>query len=200
MLYDSNYPPSRERLESNMRDADGVLCMLTDRFDLALLEEAQRLKILSYMSVGLDHVDLEAATRRGIYVTYTPHVLKDATADLTWTLVAVARSICEADRFVRGGLRKVASAPNLLLGSDVYGKTLGIIGMGGTGYAVARRATGFVCRHSTIKDTEFLFKIRQCNHSPPFNRADEWSYQRREATLNETNRLIDRHFKRRDRG
>jgi len=144
VLYDSDYPPSREWLESNMRDAEGVLCMVTDRFDLALLEKAQRLKVLSSMSAGLDHVDLDAATRCGIYVTYTPDVLTNATADLTWALLlAVARRICEADRFVRGGLWKMAWAPNLLLGSDVYGKTLGVIGMGRIGYAVAKRATGF---------------------------------------------------------
>jgi glyoxylate reductase len=144
VLYDSDYPPTREWLESNIRGADGVLCMLTDRFDSELLEKAERLKVLSSMSVGLDHVDLDAATRRGIYVTYTPDVLTDATADLTWALLlAAARRVCEADRFVRGGLWKVAWAPNLLLGSDVYGKTLGIIGMGRIGYAVAKRATGF---------------------------------------------------------
>jgi glyoxylate reductase len=144
VLYDSDYPPTREWLESNIRGADGVLCMLTDRFDSELLEKAERLKVLSSMSVGLDHVDLDAATRRGVYVTYTPDVLTDATADLTWALLlAAARRVCEADRFVRGGLWKVAWAPNLLLGSDVYGKTLGIIGMGRIGYAVAKRATGF---------------------------------------------------------
>jgi glyoxylate reductase len=66
VLYDSDYPPTREWLESNIRGADGVLCMLTDRFDSELLEKAERLKVLSSMSVGLDHVDLDAATRRGV--------------------------------------------------------------------------------------------------------------------------------------
>jgi len=116
------------------------VCLLID----SILSSWRRLSVLSSMSVGLDHVDLDAATRRGIYVTYTPDVLTDATADLTWALLlAAARRVCEADRFVRGGLWKVAWAPNLLLGSDVYGKTLGIIGMGKIGYAVAKRATGF---------------------------------------------------------
>ena len=147
VLHDSDYPPTREWLESSIRDADGVLCMLTDRFDSSLLEMAERLRVLSSMSVGLDHIDLAAATKRGIYVTYTPDVLTDATADLTWALLlAAARRISEADRFVRAGLWKVAWAPNLLLGSGVYGKTLGIIGMGRIGYAVAKRATGFDMR------------------------------------------------------
>ena len=147
VLHDSDYPPTREWLESSIRGADGVLCMLTDRFDSRLLEKAERLKVLSAMSVGLDHIDLAAATKRGIYVTYTPDVLTDATADLTWALLlAAARRISEADRFVRAGLWKVAWAPNLLLGSSVYGKTLGIIGMGRIGYAVAKRATGFDMR------------------------------------------------------
>jgi len=144
VLFDSDHPPSRRWLESNIQDAEGVLCMLTDKFNSELLEKATRLKVLSSMSVGLDHVDLEAATKRGIYVTYTPDVLTDATADLTWALLlAAARRICEADRFVRSGKWKVAWAPNLLLGSDVYGKILGIIGMGRIGYAVAKRAVGF---------------------------------------------------------
>ncbi|NHV96711.1 MAG: D-glycerate dehydrogenase [Thaumarchaeota archaeon] len=167
VLYDSDYPPTREWLESNIRGADGVLCMLTDRFDSELLEKAERLKVLSSMSVGLDHVDLDAATRRGVYVTYTPDVLTDATADLTWALLlAAARRVCEADRFVRGGLWKVAWAPNLLLGSDVYGKTLGIIGMGRIGYAVAKRATGFGMqilyhqRHRIPEDKERVVNAR----------------------------------------
>lgn len=143
-LYDSDEPPSRGWLESNIRDADGVLCMLSDRFDSELFEKAERLKVLSSMSVGLDHVDLDAATKHGVYVTYTPDVLTDATADLTWALIlGVARRVSEAERFLRSGLWKVAWAPNMFLGSDVYGKTLGIIGMGRIGYAVAKRARGF---------------------------------------------------------
>ena len=167
VLYDSNYPPSREWLESNIRSADGVLCMLTDRFDTQLIGMAERLKVLSSMSAGLDHVDLTAATKRGIYVTYTPDVLTDATADLTWALLlASARRISEADRFVRGGAWKAAWAPNLLLGSDVYGKTLGIIGMGRIGYAVAKRAGGFDMqilyyqRHRISEDKEKAVNAR----------------------------------------
>jgi len=167
VLYDNDYPPSREWLESNILDADGVLCMLTDKFDSELLKKAEHLKVLSSMSVGLDHVDLDAATRRGIYVTYTPDVLTDATADLTWALLlAAARRISEADRFVRSGRWKVAWAPNLLLGSDVYGRTLGIIGMGRIGYAVAKRATGFGMqilyyqRHRVSEDKEKAVNAR----------------------------------------
>ncbi len=143
-LYDSDEPPSRCWLESNIGDADGVVCTLSDRFDSELFKKAERLKVLSSMSVGLDHVDLDAATMRGVYVTYTPDVLTDATADLTWALLlGVARRVSEAERFLRGGLWRVAWAPNMFLGSDVYGKTLGIVGMGRIGYAVAKRARGF---------------------------------------------------------
>ncbi|MEM2883767.1 MAG: D-glycerate dehydrogenase [Nitrososphaerales archaeon] len=146
-LYDSDEPPGSEWLEVNIGDADGVLCMLSDKFDLDLLEKAKRLKVISSMSVGLDHIDLDAATRRGIYVTYTPDVLTDATADLTWALLlGIARRVSEAERFLRGGLWRVAWSPNFFLGSDVYGKTLGIVGMGRIGYAVAKRARGFDMR------------------------------------------------------
>src|SRR5207245_5032327 len=105
-------------------------------------DEAPRLKVVAVYAVGYDNVDVAAATRRGIVVTNTPDVLTETTADLAWALIlAVMRRIPEADRLVREG-RWEGWTPAQLLGADVFGKTLGIIGMGRIGRAVARRAAG----------------------------------------------------------
>jgi glyoxylate reductase len=94
----------RQRLSKEIREADGLLCLLTDKIDEGLMMAAPRLKVIANCAVGFDNVDVAAATRRGIMVTNTPRVLTDATADLTWALImAVARRIPEADRFLRAG-------------------------------------------------------------------------------------------------
>src|SRR3989442_14979279 len=123
--------------------ADALAVTLTERVDADVLDRAPRLKVVAVYAVGYDNVDVAAATRRGIVVTNTPDVLTETTADLTWALIlAVTRRILEADRLVREG-RWEGWAPTQLLGADVFGKTLGIIGMGRIGCAVARRAGGF---------------------------------------------------------
>lgn len=126
--------------------ADGLLCLLTDRIDGGFLARAPRLRAISTVSVGVDHIDLAAATARGIPVGHTPGVLTETTADLAFALLlAAARRVVEADRFVRaGGWR--SWRPDLLLGRDVHGATLGIVGFGAIGRAVARRARGFGMR------------------------------------------------------
>ncbi len=146
-LHDSDEPPSREELKEHARGKDALLCLLTDKIDREIMDLAPNLKVISTYSVGYDHIDIEEATRRGIYVTHTPGVLTEAVADLAWALLlAVARRVVEADRCVREGGWTIAWYPTFMLGSAVYGKTLGIIGLGRIGTAVARRAKGFNMR------------------------------------------------------
>jgi len=132
--------PAREALRAAVARADGLLCLLTDPVDAELLDAAPRLRAVSSVSVGLDHVDLAAATARGIPVGFTPGVLTDTTAELAIALLlAAARHLVEADRFVREG-RWREWAPDLLLGRDLAGATLGVVGLGAIGRAVAVRA------------------------------------------------------------
>jgi glyoxylate reductase len=140
-------PPDRpltvQELQQGFAQADAVICMLSDRIDAELLSHAARLKILANYAVGYNNIDLAAAESRGIAVTNTPDVLTDATADLTWSLLlAVARHVIEGDRWMRAGTWQ-GWAPTQMLGADVAGKTLGIIGMGRIGQAVAQRSQGF---------------------------------------------------------
>lgn len=135
--------PTDEDRRRGFAQAEAVICTLTDPVTDALLAAAPRLKIIANYAVGYNNIDVAAATRRGIVVTNTPDVLTDATADLTWALLlAVARRIVEGDRWVRSG-QWPGWAPTQMLGADVTGKTLGIIGRGRIGQAVARRAEGF---------------------------------------------------------
>src|SRR4051794_20929261 len=135
--------PDREELLAGVATADAVLCMLTERIDGELLDAAPNLRIVANLAVGFDNVDVAAATERGIVVTTTPDVLTDATADLAWTLIlATARRVAEADRFARSG-EWTAWSGLALLGAPVAGRTLGIVGLGAIGTAVARRASGF---------------------------------------------------------
>lgn len=136
-------PMPREQILEKVPEAEGLLCMVTDRIDDALMDRAPRLRMIANFGVGYDNIDVPAATARGIWVSNTPGVLTDATADLTFALIlAVARRIVEGDRKMRAGEFK-CWAPRLFLGVDVSGKTLGIIGLGQIGKAVARRARGF---------------------------------------------------------
>ncbi|MBU1317780.1 MAG: D-glycerate dehydrogenase [candidate division Zixibacteria bacterium] len=134
----------REILEEKIRGADGVLSLLSDRIDAPLMDIAgPQLKVISNYAVGFDNVDLAAATERGILVCNTPDVLTETTADLAFALLlAAARRLNEGVDFVRGGKWKTWG-PMLLLGHDVHRATLGLIGMGRIGGAVARRASGF---------------------------------------------------------
>ncbi|MDP2661706.1 MAG: D-glycerate dehydrogenase [Dehalococcoidia bacterium] len=136
-------PPSAADLLSAVRDADAMLCMLTDNIDKGVLEAGSRLLVVANMAVGYNNIDIGAATARRIPVTNTPGILTETTADLAWALLlAVARRVVEGDRLVKAGQFK-GWQPMLLLGGDVHGKTLGVVGMGRIGTAVARRARGF---------------------------------------------------------
>ncbi len=131
--------------------ADALVCLLADRVAAEVFTLCPRLVVVANYAVGVNNVDLEAARTTGVWVTNTPDVLTDATADLTWALIlAVARRVVEGDRLVRDGGFS-GWKPDLLLGAGLQGKTLGIVGLGRIGRAVARRASGFgmwVCYHS----------------------------------------------------
>src|SRR5678815_962054 len=134
---------SQVSLTDGARDVDGIICLLTDKIDHDLIASSERLRIIANVAVGYNNIDMEAARAKGITVTNTPDVLTDATADLTWALIlAVTRRVVEADAYLRAGNFKRWDF-NLLLGSGLTGKTLGIIGYGRIGRAVARRAAGF---------------------------------------------------------
>jgi len=140
-------PPPYEVLLEKAKEVDALATLLTDKIDCNLLKNSPKLRIIAQYAVGYDNIDVECATKLGIYVTNTPGVLTEAVADLTWGLIlAVARRIVEADHFVRSGewwKTKTGWHPLMMLGMEVYGKTLGIVGMGRIGRAVARRARGF---------------------------------------------------------
>lgn len=134
---------TRDELLEGVRGADALLCLLTDTIDDELMAANPQLKVISNYAVGFNNIDIKAATKRGIPVCNTPGVLTDATADLAWTLLmSTARRVVEGDAFVRQGKFK-GWGPMLLLGADITGKTLGIVGMGRIGQAVAKRAKGF---------------------------------------------------------
>ncbi|MEA4884795.1 MAG: D-glycerate dehydrogenase [Clostridia bacterium] len=134
---------SRSDLIKRIGNVEGLLCLLTDVVDAEIMSRAPRLRAISNYAVGFNNIDIPEATRRGISVANTPGVLTETTADLAWALLmSAARRVVEADRFTREG-RFESWDPMLMLGADVYGKTLGIIGLGRIGQAVARRARGF---------------------------------------------------------
>ncbi|MGI6702526.1 MAG: 2-hydroxyacid dehydrogenase [Clostridia bacterium] len=133
----------RDVLMDAVEDVDALLCLINDTVDREVIGRAKRARIIANYGVGYNNIDVPAATERGIVVTNTPGVLTDATADLAWgLLLATARRIVESDKYTRAG-RYESWSPNLLLGRSVAGKTLGIIGAGRIGRAVARRGLGF---------------------------------------------------------
>jgi len=135
--------PAPSVLREGLCQADAAIVTLGDFIDAETIRAATRLKILANYAVGYNNIDLAAARARGLIVTNTPDVLTDATADLTWALLlATARRVAEGDALVRSG-RWTGWSPTQLLGAEVSGKTLGIIGMGRIGQAVAHRAVGF---------------------------------------------------------
>jgi glyoxylate reductase len=142
-VWPGDLPPSPAELRERTRDADGLLCLLTERVDAGLLDACPRLRVVSNYAVGTDNVDLEACAARGIAVGRTPDVLTDATADLAWALIlASVRRLPEAAAAVRAGEWRTFEATRWI-GTTLAGKTLGIVGFGRIGRAVARRAEGF---------------------------------------------------------
>ncbi|MHA1480637.1 MAG: 2-hydroxyacid dehydrogenase [Candidatus Thorarchaeota archaeon] len=140
-------PPGQKQIVELAKDAIGIVTLLSDVIDSEMIESLPKLKVISQYAVGYDNIDISTANKRGIIVTNTPGILTETTADLTWALImATSRRIVEADTYVRKGNWKVAWGPEMLMGTDVFGATLGIIGLGRIGCAVARRAKGFSMR------------------------------------------------------
>ncbi len=146
-VWDGELPPSRDNLLKRVRGVDGILSLLTDKIDGEVMDMAgEQLKVISNHAVGFDNIDVPAATARKIPVGNTPDVLTDATADFSFALMmAAGRRLIEADRYVRDGKWKTWS-PMLLLGTEMKGATLGLVGFGRIGKAMARRAVGFDMR------------------------------------------------------
>lgn len=165
-------------LRRGFSEADAVVCTLADRIDASLLSSATTLKIVANYAVGYNNIDLSAAAQRDIVVTNTPDVLTDATADLTWALLlAVARRVAEADAWIRTGTW-AGWTPTQILGADITGKTLGIVGMGRIGQAVARRATGF--------GMSVLYAGRHAVSNPP---GVSWTWQPLDTVLTHSDYL-----------
>jgi glyoxylate reductase len=169
-IWPGRTPPPAEELRERAKRAGALLTMLTDRVDGALLDAGPSLRAVANYAVGTDNVDLDAATRRGIPVGNTPDVLTETTADLAWALLmAGARRLGEAERFVRAG-EWGPWEPDTLLGVDVHGATLGIVGFGRIGQAVARRASGFGMEVLHTRDTDLDDLLRRSDfvslHTP----------------------------------
>ena len=146
-IWPGDFPPPREDLLDRVRGVDGLLCLITDRIDAAVLDAAgAQLRVVSQMAVGVDNVDVAACAARGIPVGNTPGVLTETTADIAWALIlAAARRVVESAEFVKRGDWKTWG-PLLMAGVDVHDRTLGVVGFGQIGQAVARRAQGFGMR------------------------------------------------------
>lgn len=159
-LWQEELPPSREELLKRVQGVDGILSLLTDKIDGEVMDTAGKLlKVISNFAVGFDNIDIQAATDRKIPVGNTPDVLTDATADFAFALMmAAGRRLIEADQYVRDGKWKTWG-PMLLLGTEMKGATLGLVGFGRIGKAMARRALGFDMRviyfDPADKSTEF---------------------------------------------
>ena len=145
-IWHKDLPPPRDVLLDNIHGIEGLLCLLTDKVDAEMLSRASKLRVISNYAVGYDNIDIAEATKRGIIVTNTPDVLTETTADFTFALMmAAARRVVEGDKQVRAGDWKTWG-PLILLGRDMHHATVGIIGLGRIGTAVARRARGFDAR------------------------------------------------------
>jgi len=149
---------TRKELLENIRDADGVLCLLTDKIDAEVFNTAISSKGFANYAVGYDNIDVEEATRRGIPVSNTPGVLTDATAELAWALLfSIARRVVESDAFLRSG-KWQGWGPLQFIGGDIEGKTLGVVGTGRIGTAMALKSRGFNMKvvYSDVADNPVL--------------------------------------------
>ena len=145
-LHEADKPLGRTELIARLKGRQGLICLITDAIDAPLLAACPDLKVVANVAVGFNNIDVAEATKRGVVITNTPDVLTETAADFAWTLLmATARRVVEADRYVREG-KFTQWEFMLLLGGDIHGKTLGIIGFGRIGRAMARRARGFDMR------------------------------------------------------
>jgi len=171
-------PPPKKAIIEKAAKVDALATLLSDKIDAEVYDAAPNLKIVAQMAVGFDNIDVVEATKRGIHVTNTPGVLTETTADFAWALLmAVARRVVEADKYVRSGQWKVGWHPMMLQGRDVYGATLGIVGLGRIGCAIAKRAKGFdmkVLYYDVIRrpDFEKEYDIEYTEIDALFKKAD----------------------------
>ncbi|EGL83964.1 D-isomer specific 2-hydroxyacid dehydrogenase NAD-binding [Caldalkalibacillus thermarum TA2.A1] len=176
-MWEADTPCPRDKLLEEAAKADALFTMVVDRIDQEVLKRGQNLKIVANMAVGYDNIDVETAKHLGIMVSNTPDVLTEATADLTFALLmATARRVVEASQAVYEG-RWQSWSPMFMAGQDVYGKTLGIVGMGRIGEAVARRARGFdmdILYHNRKPKTEAEEKLgaTYCSFEDLLQKAD----------------------------
>jgi glyoxylate reductase len=196
-IWDDDLPPPRDELLRRVDGVEGLLALLTDRVDDELLDRAgPQLKVVSNYAVGFDNVDVPACTARGIPVGNTPGVLTETTADLAWALLmAAARRVAEGDRYVRAD-RWRTWGPLLLLGSDVHGATIGIVGFGRIGQAVAQRAQGFGMRilyHDLARGSEDVERATGATFVPLEQLLAEADFVSLHVNLTDVTRgLIDR--------
>nr|WP_285874423.1 D-glycerate dehydrogenase [Halalkalibacter oceani] len=162
MWQEEDIPIPREELKKRVKKVDGLYCLLTETIDDEIFNEATQLKIISNMAVGYNNINIETAKKKGIMVTNTPGVLTETTADLTFALLmATSRRLIEASQYISQG-EWTTWSPMQLTGQDVFGATLGIIGMGRIGEAVAKRAKGFDMRvlyYNRSQKTELEHKL-----------------------------------------
>ena len=148
-------PPPKSVIIEKASKVDALTTLLSDKIDAEVFDAAPNLKIVAQFAVGFDNIDVKEATKRGIYVTNTPGVLTETTADFAWALLmAAARRVVEADKYVRTGKWRVGWHPMMFQGRDIYGATLGIVGLGRIGSSIAKRAKGFdmkVLYHDVIR-------------------------------------------------
>ena len=177
-MHPQDYPMDRDAILSSIHGKHGLLCMITDGIDETLFESAPGLKIVANFGVGFNNIDVKAATDRGIMVTNTPGVLTDATADIAMALIlTVGRRVVEGDQYTRHGKFRFW-APYHFLGHEITGKTLGIVGMGRIGAAVARRAAGFNMpviyhnRHRLPEDEEASLGARYVDFQTLLQQSD----------------------------
>ena len=196
LVWPHEEPPSRDVLLREISKADALLTLLTDPIDRDVIQAAtSRLKVISQMAVGTDNIDIAAATQKGIPVGHTPDALTEACADFTWALMtAMARRVVESHQEVTQGIWR-PWGPSVLLGADLYGATLGIVGLGRIGLAVARRAAGFnmhVCYYSRHRkpDIEHQYNLTYCDLDSLLSQSD---YVSLHTSLNDqTDHLLNR--------
>lgn len=166
--------PDRHTMIDAMKDADGVICLLRDSIDRDLIEQCPKLKIIANYAVGYDNIDLEFSANKHIYVTNTPDVLTETTADLAWGLMlAAARRIPEADQYTRHG-HFHGWKPDEMLGTDIFGMTLGIFGFGRIGQSVGRRGTGFNMNiiYTARHDKDIDYKAQRVDFETLIEKSD----------------------------
>ena len=178
-IHHGKIPMPKETLLKKIKDKDGLICFPYDNIDKDILSAAKKLKTISTYSVGYDHIDVKCARKQNISIGYTPEVLTDATADLTFALILdLLRRITEGDRIIRKGRWTEIYGAYDYVGNDISGKTLGILGLGRIGTAVAKRARVFGMRiiyhnrHKPSKNTEKLLDVKYVTRNQLFEKSD----------------------------